>query len=163
MFDALKSLLAGGAPRPGAAAGVPAGTPKRAGETHPLQVAACALLLELAHADDEFSEQEREHITASLVRQFALSAEEVRGLMAVAEEARRESVDLHQFTSVVSKHYDEGQRMVLAELMWQVAYADGHLSHHEDYLTQKFSRLLDLRPGYLAEARSRAVGKKPNR
>lgn len=159
MLKALKALLGGDAAEaPGG--GAPA-RGARAGDAHALQVAACALLLELAHADDEFSDHEREHITASLVRHFALSEDEVRGLMAVAEEARRESVDLHQFTSVVAKHYDEGQRMVLAELLWQVAYADGTLSHHEDYLTQKFSRLLDLRPGYLAEARARAIGKKP--
>jgi hypothetical protein len=35
-------------------------------------------------------------------------------------------------------------------------YADGTLSEHEDYLTQKLAVLLDLRPGYLAEARKRA-------
>mgnify|MGYP001573547851 CR=1 FL=1 len=152
MIETIRRMLAG---RPAQSS---KGIPVEQGD-HGLHVAACALLLELAHADDEFTEPEREHITASLVRHFDLAGDEVRALMAVANEARRESVDLHQFTSVVAKHYDEGQRMVLAELMWRVAYADGRLSQHEDYLTQKFSRLLDLRPGYLAEARARATGK----
>lgn len=68
-------------------------------------------------------------------------------------------MDLHQFTSLIMRHYDEGQRLVLAELLWRVVYADGEVSKHEDYLSQKISRLLELRPGFLAEARRRASGK----
>ena len=52
--------------------------------------------------------------------------------------------------------YDEGQRMVLAELMWRVIGADGRLSEHETQLARKLAHLLDLKPGYLSEARRRA-------
>ena len=64
-----------------------------------------------------------------------------------------EAVDLHQFTSLIIRHYDEGQRYVLAELLWRVVLADGELSRHEDTLLIKLGRLLDLRPGYLAGIR----------
>jgi uncharacterized tellurite resistance protein B-like protein len=57
---------------------------------------------------------------------------------------------------VITREYDEGQRLLLSELLWRVVDADGVLSEHEDYLTQKLAVLLDLRPGYLAEARKRA-------
>jgi uncharacterized tellurite resistance protein B-like protein len=120
-----------------------------------LQIAACALLLELAHADQEFSPVERQHIEDATMRHFDLSAESARELMAVADEARREAIDLHQFTNLVFQHYDEGQRMVLAELMWRVVHADGRLTEQEDQLARKIGSLLDLRPGYLAEARRR--------
>jgi uncharacterized tellurite resistance protein B-like protein len=152
MLDALKSLFAGrgksDAPHP---TGPPAG----------LQVSACALLLEVAYADQEFSADERTHIEEVVTRHFALDEESARQLMAVADEARRESVDLHQFTAVITQHYDEGQRMVLAELMWRVVHADGKLSEHESYLARKLAGLLELRPGYLAEARRRALGASP--
>jgi uncharacterized tellurite resistance protein B-like protein len=146
MLEALKSLLAGRAS--------PAGTTQDPARR--LQVAACALLLELAHADQEFSEEERRHIEEASMRHFDLDAEQARELMAVAEEARREAIDLHQFTSTVLQHYDEGQRMVLAELMWRVIDADGRLAEQEAQLARKLASLLDLRPGYLAEARRRA-------
>jgi uncharacterized tellurite resistance protein B-like protein len=148
MLNALKSLLAGRAN-----AG-PAQDP-----SHRLQVAACALLLELAYADQEFTAEERAHIHESAMRHFALDADAARELMAEAENARREAIDLHQFTSVVLEHYDEGQRMVLAELMWRVIDADGRLAEQESQLARKLASLLDLRPGYLAEARRRAERK----
>lgn len=122
-----------------------------------IRLAACAMLLELAHADDEFSDEERAHIREALGRHFALSDEEARELMALAEQERRESVDLFQFAGLINEQYDEGQKMVLAEVMWGVVHSDGELSGHEDYLMTKFSRLLELRPGYLAEARRRAA------
>ncbi len=147
MLEAIRRFLAGAG-----GAGVAGPSPEEE-----LRVAACALLVELAHSDDTFSHEEQRLIEESLGRHFGLSPEEGRGLMALAEERRREAVDLHEFTRLVSTRYDEGQRMVLAELMWRVVDADGELSRHEEALMRKIASLLDLRPGYLAAARKRAA------
>lgn len=120
------------------------------GATQRLHVAACALLLEMAHADGTFSPDERSHIEQALAGYFDLPEERVRELIEVAEAARSDAVDLHQFTSLIVREYDEGQRYVLAELLWRVVLADGELSVDEDALLHKLGRLLDLRPGYLA-------------
>jgi len=123
----------------------------------PVHVAACALLLELAYADDEFTADERAHIEEALQRHFAIPPEAVDELMALAEAERRRAVDLFQFTRLIVDRYDTGQKMVLAEIMWRVVYADGELAKHESYLMRKLSSLLELQPGYLAEARKRAT------
>jgi uncharacterized tellurite resistance protein B-like protein len=127
---------------------------------HRLHVAACALLLELAHADDDFSPEERTHIERAVVHHFDLPIETARELIELAEQEREEATDLFQFTSLINAYYDEGQRMVLAEVLWRVVYADGKLSAREDTLMRKLANLLELRPGYLAEARKRAVGER---
>jgi uncharacterized tellurite resistance protein B-like protein len=126
-----------------------------------LALAACALMLELAYADDEFSDPERRHIEDTLVRHFALDPGAAQELMTLADEERKRSVDLYQFTSLITQSYDEGQRMVLAEVLWRLVYADGEFAAHESYLLRKLSSLLDLRPGYLAAARKRALGSSP--
>lgn len=121
-----------------------------------LRVAACALLLEMAHADGSFTDDERAHIERVLAESFDVSEDRARELIALAEAERKEAVDLHQFTSLIVKHYDEGQRYVLAELLWRVVLADGELSRHEDMLLHRLGRLLDLRPGYLSQIRKDA-------
>ena len=135
-----------------------------AGAAEPTQravvVAACALMLELAHADDEFTEDERRHIEEAVVRHFDVAPETADELIALADQERRRSVDLYQFTSLIAKQYDEGQRMVLAEILWRIVYSDGELAKHEHYLMHKISTLLDLRPGYLAEAKKRATNRR---
>ena len=123
----------------------------------PIAVAACALLLELAHADDEFTDDERIHIESAMAHHFELPAETVAEVIALAEEERRRSVDLYQFTKLIADRYDLGQKMVLAEVMWRVVYADGELAKHESYLMRKISNLLDLRPGFLSEARKKVT------
>ncbi len=126
-------------------------------ERQRLHVAACALLLELAHADDEFSETERLHIEAVLRRHFDLDEETAEELMRLAEEERESAIDLFQFTSLIRSSYDLGQKTLLAEIMWGLVLADGEIARHEAYMLRKIANLLDLEPGYLSAARKRAA------
>jgi uncharacterized tellurite resistance protein B-like protein len=120
-----------------------------------IRLAACALLLELAHADDEFTDDERQHLDSAVRRQFGLDATEAEKLLDLAQEARAEAVDLWQFTNLIAENYSTGQKMVLAEIMWGLVYSDGDLASKEDYLMRKICNLLRLEPGYLAEVKQR--------
>ena len=121
-----------------------------------LHVAACALLLELAHADEEFSEDERMHIEAVMRRHFSLDEDTAQELIALAQLQRKEAIDLYQFTRLVRENYDLGQKTVLAEIMWGLVMTDGRIAQDEATLLRKIANLLDLKPGYLSEARKRA-------
>lgn len=120
-----------------------------------LRLAACALLLEIAHADDEFTDDERDHLEQAVRRGFGVGQLEAEQLIALAEEERAHAVDLWQFTNLIAKSYTVGQKMVLAEMMWGLVYADGMLDSHEAYLMRKINHLLGLKPGFLAEAKKR--------
>ena len=144
MLDSIKAMFAGKA--------APSGAP----EVDPVHLAACALLLDIAHADGEFSASEREHLQDVLARHFGLSEVDAQRLLAIAEVERKRAVDHFQFTSVLQKSYDLGQKMVLAEVMWGLVLADGAIADHEHYLTRKISNLLDLQPAYLSTAKAAA-------
>lgn len=129
--------------------------PEEGAQPAELRLAACALLLELAYADDEFTDEERDHLEAAIRRQFGLDEGQAGELISLAERQRTEAVDLWTFTNLVADHYSLGQKMVLAEAMWGLVYSDGELANREDYLMRKISGLLRLEAGYLAEARRR--------
>ncbi len=151
MLDAIRGFvnrrIVGPAPAPDPRTPAPNG----------VQLAACALLLELAHADGEFSQSERLHIEGAVGRHFGLDEATTRELLALAEAERRESIDHFQFTRLIAEQYDLGQKMVLAEVMWGVILADGQIATHEGWLVRKIAHLLELEPGYLAEARRAAT------
>lgn len=128
-------------------------------DTYKLHVAACALLLELAHADEQFTTTERAHIEAVLQRHFSLDADTAKSLIELAEAERRSSTDLYQFTSLIKNSYDLGQKTLLAEIMWGLILTDGEIARHEGYILRKIANLLDLKPGYLAQARNSAAAK----
>ncbi|MDZ4804864.1 MAG: TerB family tellurite resistance protein [Candidatus Eisenbacteria bacterium] len=180
MLDAIRKLLgqAGAGPSttdgPGGATGIgaPPGAADTAGRsgativpaplTGPpdeVAVAACTLLLEIAHADSEFAAEERRHIESAMARHFNLAPAAVTELMAAAESERRSSVDHFQYTRQIAANFNLGQKTLLAEIMWGVILADGRIASHEEYLVRKMANLLDLEPGYLSQAR-RAAGEK---
>jgi uncharacterized tellurite resistance protein B-like protein len=123
-----------------------------------VQLAACALLLELAHPDGEISPEEQAHLRGALGRQFGLDEATGDELLRLAEAERAQSLDHFQFTRLIAAEYDLGQKMVLAEVMWGVILADGQLSDHETHLVRKLASLMQLEPAYLAEARRAAAG-----
>lgn len=131
------------------------------GDGDRIQLAACALLLELAYADDEFSTAERAHMESALLRHFNLDAAAAGALIALANQERQQAVDLWQFSSLIAQRYDLGQKMVLAEVMWGLILADGTVAEHEAYLVRKMANLLGLEAGYLSMARANAAARLP--
>lgn len=128
-------------------------------ERQKLHVAACALLLEIAYADDAFSDAERMHIEAVMQRHFDLDQETATGLIELAEAERSNAIDLYQFTSLIRDNYDLGQKTLLAEIMWGLVLTDGEVQRHESYMLRKIANLLDLEAGYLSSARKRAAAR----
>jgi uncharacterized tellurite resistance protein B-like protein len=119
-----------------------------AGELTPqerLPVATCALLLEVAHADDDFSPVEREVVVQNMRRLFGVSAEDADRLIDLAEAERDASADLYQFARLINQHFTRTDKLRVLELLWQVVYSDGRLEKHEDALMHKLSNLLELR------------------
>ena len=123
---------------------------------HRLQLASAVLLLEVAQADRDYSNQEKEKIQQAISSKFSLSDEEIQQLMSLADEKSEQATDYHQFTSLLNKNFSNQQKIRLIELMWQVAYADGELDPHEDHFIRKISELLYLRHSELLSARERA-------
>jgi uncharacterized tellurite resistance protein B-like protein len=113
----------------------------------------------LAHADDVFTEDERNHIHAVMMRHFALDYDTAQELMKLAELQRKQAVDVFQFANLVRTSYDVGQKTVLAEIMWGLILTDGEIARHESHMLRKIANLLDLEPGYLSKARAAAAAK----
>jgi len=150
LLDRIRALL-GAAGAPDTSGRAPAGEPD------PLHVAACALLLDVAHADGEFSTAERAHLERSLERHFGLGPSLGREVIALAEAERARAVDHFTFTSALLRGYDVTQRQALAEAMWELVLADGEIAEHEHYLTRKIANFLDLAPEQLAAAKRAAA------
>lgn len=105
-------------------------------------IAACALLLEIAHADDVFAPEERDRIVRAVREDLGVPAADVAEVVRLAEEERRESVDLYQFTKLVGEKFSREQRLRLVEVIWGVVYADGELSAVENQLARRIAELL---------------------
>jgi len=124
--------------------------------SHDISIATCALFLEMANIDGEFSESERENIISVLKKGYDLSDEHAVALIEASHEELKGSIDLWQFTNLVNRNYSTEEKLQIIETIWKIAYTDGKLDKHEDYLAHKLAKLLRLNHKQLIEAKLRA-------
>ncbi len=118
-----------------------------------ISIATCALLLEMAHADSEFSDEEKQHILDSLKVNFDLTEKDAEDLLDLAEQERKESLDLWQFTNLINQNYSREDKLKIVYTLWKVIYTDGKIDQHEDYLIRKLTYLLNIEHEDMIEAK----------
>ncbi|MDH3978089.1 MAG: TerB family tellurite resistance protein [Gammaproteobacteria bacterium] len=112
-----------------------------------VQHSTAVLLIEIARADSDRLDVEREAMLAALTEYFPLSADEAAEVLSKAEVAAENSVSLHEFTNLLHSElsYDEKEQIV--EMLWRIALADKQLDKYEDYMIGKISELLYVARG----------------
>jgi uncharacterized tellurite resistance protein B-like protein len=115
------------------------------------RLAAAALLFHVIAIDGVVSPEEREKLTELLMRRYQLDRTGVQRLIAAAETADNEAIDLYGFTHVLKQHLDPAGRERIVELMWILVYADGTVHEFEDNVIWRVAELL----GVSSEARIR--------
>ncbi len=123
---------------------------------HTLQLATAVLLVEVMRADADFHAAERAAVLAALRSVFQLADDEAERLTELATATAQQAIDLYGFTAHVNAHFDMPQKLHMVELMWQVAYADGHLADHERHVLWRVADLLHVPQGAYVHARMRA-------
>ena len=111
---------------------------------HRTRLAAAALLVEIARADDRFSAAERAALLASMDRKFGLNVHEASRLIDLAEQQSQQATDLYQFTSEINRAFSDVQKVRLVEELWRAAFADHQLDPHEEHLIRRIADLIHV-------------------
>jgi uncharacterized tellurite resistance protein B-like protein len=114
----------------------------------------------MAHVDAELTDEERERIARHAREDLGVAPDDVREVLRLAEEARRESVDLYQFTKLVTEGFSRDQRLRLIEAIWGVVYSDGVLTAVEGQLARRIAELLGFQHPEVQAARERVAARK---
>jgi uncharacterized tellurite resistance protein B-like protein len=120
---------------------------------HDMRIATCALLMEMAEIDGEFTAREREEILTLLKTNYGLSDEHATALMEAAAAELKDSIDLWRFAKLINRNYSVEEKMKVIETIWQLVYSDERLDKHEDYLMHKMAQLLRLSHRQLMDAK----------
>jgi uncharacterized tellurite resistance protein B-like protein len=130
-------------------------------DEHDIEVATCALLVEMARIDESFTEQETETILNILKNTYGVSPEHAQALIAEAEKELVESVDLWQFARLINENYSRDEKIGIIETLWQVVFVDGKMDKYEDYLMHKMVKLLRLSHKELIDAKLKILHGNP--
>jgi uncharacterized tellurite resistance protein B-like protein len=115
---------------------------KASNDSHALQLAAAALLIEVSKADYQQDDIESIAIHAALLKSLDVSEAELEELLQLAEQESKDATSVYQFTRLINDNYTAEQKTDLLKSMWQVAYADHALDKHEEHLIRKIADLI---------------------
>ena len=140
MLDRLKSFVDRIAPvRDG---------PLNAGGIQPRDIdrdlAAAALMVRVIAADGVVTTDEERRLRTVLRERYDLTRPEADALVADAEAAHEDAIDLYRFTSVLKSGLDEPERLALVEDLWDMVYADGEVHELEDNVVWRVAELLGI-------------------
>jgi uncharacterized tellurite resistance protein B-like protein len=125
--------------------------------THDTHVATCALLVEMARIDETFTRAEMDAILSILKEKYGLSRDHADALIAEADKALDESVDLWQFARLINENYSSEEKIEIIETLWQIVYVDGKMDKYEHYLMNKLATLLRLSHQQLIDAKLKVL------
>lgn len=108
---------------------------------HDRQLAAAALLYEVARADGQWQENETEELLQRMSTRWQLSQEDAAALLTEARSVAENATDYHELIRVL-RQWPPQQRINLVADMWAVAYADDEIHPHEEYVIRKVADLL---------------------
>lgn len=109
-----------------------------------VEVAACALFIEIAKADGEFTKDERNFIISEMKSTFNLDDDYVNDLMMLAEERVKESVSLYEFTGGINTSFTHEEKIELIENLWKLIYKDEKLNQYEDHLIKRIAATINI-------------------
>ena len=92
-----------------------------------VRIAACALFLEMARVDGEFSDAERSRILAILKNEYQLSDGDALALIQATDQELEQSIDLWQFTKQINQRHSDEEKISIIQMLWKIVYADGTL------------------------------------
>ncbi len=146
MIDLVKRLFSGADAQP-----------KRHGapDQDRVLVATCALLLEIAAIDGEFSAPEQDAIMETLERTYGLGSRDAASILEEARSEVKNGIDLWRFARVINQEFSETEKITVIESVWKVIYADSRLDGHEDHLVHRLAGLLRLSHSQLIETKLR--------
>jgi len=125
--------------------------------SHDVHVAVCALCIEIARIDEQFTPDELQTVLSILKDRYELSTEHAEALISSADKALEESVDLWQFAQLINENYTPDEKIAIIEILWQIVYVDGKMDEHEHYLMNKLSTLLRLSHNQLIDAKLKVL------
>lgn len=108
------------------------------------KLAATALFIHIISLDGEPADVEIRKLHELIETRFGLDAGTANKLITSATLAEGEAVDLYQFTSVLMRSLNDDDRLRIVEMMWELVYADDHVSEFEENVVWRAADLLAI-------------------
>jgi len=131
MFDALRKVIS---------ENIPSFSENKITESDHIkkvQIATCAVLLEIANADEEFTSEEKAKVIKIMQKTFNISEDYIHELIELAEKKIENSISVYEFTDSINNYFTQDEKFEMLINLWKLIYIDDTLDKHEDHLAKR--------------------------
>ena len=109
-----------------------------------IQIAACALLVEIGKADSNFTNEERKKIISIMKNTFNVEVDYVNELIELSEKNFDENESIYEYTTIINNNFTNNEKFELLKNIWRLIYTDENLSRYEEHLVKMIGTLLNI-------------------
>lgn len=116
--------------------------PERMNSVKRIQIATCALFLEIANADNNFNSDERANVVSVMRSTFKIEPEYCQELMLLAESSVKKSSGIYEYTELVKKSFARQEKFEMLKDLWRLVFVDELLDKYEDQMIKSIGHNL---------------------
>ncbi len=124
-----------------------------------LKTAAVVVMVNMAYADTDFSDEERGYIKQLLQKDFSLTAKEVKDIIEEAENFIKEDTNKWRYINKINREYSNAYKEELLLKLWKLIYRDDKLDKYEDSLMHSIVKMLHIPHKKMIELKVKAMKK----
>ncbi len=104
-----------------------------------VEVATAVLMVEVAHADHDFSDADARVVIRELEHAFGISAMDAKSVLADAISLHQEHVSFHEIVRLLNREIVPESRVTLMKALWRVALSDQVVHRYEEGQIRKIA------------------------
>ena len=110
-----------------------------------IELTAAVLAYEIARSDGDISEEELEVLMEEIEKIAIKLKKDKYEIYKIIEIYSSDSVSFHEFIEDINKNYSKNDKLLLLELLWKTAFADGRLDVDEERLVRRLADLIKIK------------------
>ncbi|MHC1737021.1 MAG: TerB family tellurite resistance protein [Ignavibacteriaceae bacterium] len=104
-----------------------------------VQIATCALFIQMAEADGHFDDAEFDMIIQIMTEIFRLNSKDIHTIIRESKHEIKESISMSEFSSVIRDTFSDDEKFELMLNLWRLIYVDKRLDMYEDNLIKRIA------------------------
>lgn len=118
-----------------------------------LQLISLCLAYEVANADNEIDDSEKEILLRKIEEAVDVSVVSENEILAIIENESKKKVSFYDLIHDINKNFVKEEKIDILNLLWEIAYADNVLTVDEERLIRRSAEMLGIRPSIVLKAK----------
>ena len=118
-----------------------------------LKLIALCLAFEVANADNDIDEREKDLILEKIKESIDISILSEKEIFQVIQEESQRRVSFYDIINDINKNLNKEEKIDILKMLWEIAYADKVLDVDEEKIIRRSAEMLGIKPSIVLQTK----------